>query len=100
MNCGSIAARGTTKTLVVCLAILALLFITTEAGFNHHHGNGSSAACPACHAAQHAPAPAATAAKMPALVALAWRAPRETLLPVLETLPEDHPSRAPPAFSL
>jgi hypothetical protein len=100
MNSDSNSRLGTSRLLAVCLALLALLFITAESSLAHNHDDSSSAACPVCHMAQQAPLRTAVTVKLPVLFAIAWRVPGEVLAPELEQLPEDNPSRAPPSYSV
>jgi hypothetical protein len=100
MNSGSNSKFGTSRLLAVCLALLALLFITAESSLVHNHDDTSSATCPVCHMAQQAPVQTAVTVKLPVLFAVAWRVPGEVLAPELEQLPEDNPSRAPPSYSV
>jgi hypothetical protein len=85
--------------LVVCLALFALLFITTESSLAHQHESGSSAACPVCHIAHHTPIQAKVAVKLPVLTPVSWRVACEIRSPEREIFAADNPSRAPPARS-
>ncbi len=100
MNSGSNSRLRTSRLLAVCLALLALLFITAESSLAHNHDDSSSAACPVCHMAQQAPVQSAVTVKLPVVFAVAWRIPGEVIAPELEQLPEDNPSRAPPLNSI
>jgi hypothetical protein len=91
--------RRKRDVLVVCLALLALLFITAESSVAHQHESGSAAACPVCHVAHHTPIQAKIAAKLPVLRPVSWRVLSEVSSPELERFAADNPSRAPPARS-
>lgn len=97
MNSGSKPRLGTSRLLGLCLAVLALLFITAASSLPHHHAGSSDAACTVCHIAHHAPIKTATVVKAPVLVLVAHGVRFEIRTPELELLVSDHSSRAPPS---
>ena len=96
MNHWPNSRRRKLQTLMVCLAVFALLFMATESTLAHQHAGGSDAACPVCHAAHQAPIKAAQVVKVAVLVPVAHGVQCEVRAPELELLAADHSSRAPP----
>lgn len=89
--------RRNLQLLAVCLAVFALLFLTTASTLIHHHAGTSDAACPVCHVAHHAPIKIGTVTKAPVLVPVAYGVRCEIRTPELECIVADHSSRAPPS---
>lgn len=83
--------------LAVCLAVFALLFLTTASTLEHHHAGTSDAACPVCHVAHHAPVKLGKVVKLPVLAAVAHGVRCEVRTPELECIVAEHSSRAPPS---
>jgi hypothetical protein len=87
-----------TRYLVVPLALVGLLVITTTLGnVWHHHDSNSESACPICHF-NHQPIEKPLAGhRLPVLVPISSNA--EVLQPSLEPAPDSPliPARAPPS---
>jgi hypothetical protein len=86
-----------TRRLTVCIAVLALLLITTGSGLWHHHDSASSTPCQVCHVGHLPTLPAATAVPVPRPVLIARSVPFELLTVYVESVAQYGPPRAPPA---